>query len=198
MSFKDEYKESYDSIVPDQTFLDRLSRKMKQEEQKKHKSRKPLVAAACLCLLVLAGVMVWNAIYGLPKTSEPVSVNTGTSVKDPTAKPNLFDTSRWYHEGDSADKIFTDFVGRLRDAGLVEAVYKNSENLFTDDMILSSKEIQSLAEMIKEAEEVSDKPDDMGEMEYYMAEFKNGDIIKFVLTDRGYFSFLDLDAVYKY
>lgn len=198
MSFRDEYKESYDSIVPDQAFLDRLSRKMKQEEQKRHRNRKPLVAAACLCFLVLAGVIVWNVTYGLPKASQPVPVNTGTTLKNPTAEPNLFDTSGWYHEGDSAEKIFTDFVGRLKDASLVDAVYKNSENVFTDDMILSSDEIRSLAEMIGQAEEVQEKPDDIGEKEYYMAEFKNGDIIKFVLTDQGYFSFLDLDAVYKY
>lgn len=198
MSFKEEYKESFDSIVPDPTFLDELSRKMKQEEQKRHRNLKPLVVAACLCILVLAGAGIWRGFYKFPESSEPVSVNTGTTVKNPTAEPNLFDSSGWYQEGDSPDQIFADFIGRLKDDSLVENVYKNTQNVFTDDMVLSSTEIHSLAERIGQAEEVAEKPDDSGDKVYYMAEFKNGDIIKFVLTDREYFSFLDLDAVYKY
>lgn len=197
MSFRDEYKETVDRIVPDQEFVDALSQKMKREQEKKRKPYRLFAAAACVCVLLLAGLAgyLWNRA---PEISEPVQVNTGNTLQNPTAEPNLFDPSKWYHEGDGAEKIFSGFVGRLQKKGEWSRVYRNTENYFTDDMLLSEGEILELADQIREAKVAGQKPEDAGREVYYMAEFENGDIIKFVLYEDGYFCFQDLDYIYKF
>lgn len=198
MSFRDEYKEAVDQIVPDKEFLDELSGKMKAEQKMEKKTYpKALMAAACICLCVLIGFGVRYVRMRTSDDLEPMQVNTGNTLQNSTAEPNLFDTSKWYRVEDGAEKIFSDFVKRLQEDGEWEAVYKNTENHFTDDMLLSQKEVHDLAQRIQGAGVLADKPDDIGEETYFMAEFGNGDIIKFVLSDDGYFFFLDLDYVYK-
>ena len=209
MNFKNEYKKAVDTIVPDEKFLANLSEKMKQEQEGQVYSRrktywKPLVAAACLCVVVLAGMAVGKLYWGNPDEAESMPVAIGNTAA-PTNVPetdeknknqNLFVEEQWYQEGDSAEKILNDFVGRLQDGSQVEAVYKNVENTFTEDMTLSAVEVSTLAEQIAMGSVQEKEPEDMGKKEYYMAEFKNGDIIKFVLSDTGYFMFQDLQHIY--
>ncbi len=202
MSFKEEYKEAFDIIVPSQKFLDDLSEKMHMEQQKTRRInwsyQKPLVAAACVCVLVLAGVVARRQM--LPKVQEnstPVTIQSGETEKNATATPGLFDMSAWYQEGDSPEKILGDFVARLSDEAQVRAVYKNSENVFTDAPVLSAEERTQLAKQIENAA-VVESPDEVGDKEYYMAEFANGDIIKFSISAEQYFVFQDLEYVYQY
>jgi len=211
MNFKDEYKKAVDTIVPDEQFIEKLSEKMKQEQgEPKHIRRKanwkPLVAAACLCVVVLAGVTV-SWINGKNKGKpESMSVSIGNTTEKPTEVPttgekdnnqNLFAGTQWYQEGDSAENILKDFVGRLLDSSQVETVYKNTENTFAEDMSISEAEVRALAEKIEVGSLLEENPADIGNNEYYMAEFKNGDIIKFILTDTGYFKFQDLEFIFR-
>lgn len=198
MSFRDEYKEAFRDIVPDEEFVDELSRKMKREQESKGRSyKRPFVAAACLCLIVLIGL----AGYFLNSKTEPsesVQVHTGNMPVDRTTEPDLFTRPKWYQEGAGPETVFSDFLSRLQDGRERIRVYKNTENQFSDDMLLSEEEIRELAERIQRAEPVEEKPENSGKKEYYMAEFENGDIIKFVIYEDGLFCFQDLDTVYKF
>lgn len=198
MSFRDEYKEAFRDIVPDEEFVDELAGKMKREQGRKGKPhRKALAAAACLCMVVLIGLAVHIRNKGT-ELSEPLQVNTGSTLVDPTSKPNLFGISKWYQEGDSPEKIFSDFLQRLQDADEPTKVYENTENQFSDAMLLSEEEIRELSERLGAAEPVEEKPEEAGQKNYYMAEFENGDIIKFIVYEDGFFCFQDLDVVYKF
>lgn len=198
MSFRDEYKEAFRDIVPNEEFIDELSAKMKREQESKRRSyRRPFVVAACLCLIVLIGLARHFLNSGTEPTG-PVQVHTGNMPVDPTSKPNLFGASKWYQEGARPENVFSDFWSRLKDGREYVRVYKNTENQFSDDMLLSEEEIHELAERIQGAEPVQDEQEGSGQREYYMAEFENGDIIKFVVYEDGFFCFQDLDTVYKF
>lgn len=199
MSFKEEYKDAFDKIVPEQEFLDKLSEKMKKEQQKRKRPYlKPLVTAACICLIILSGVAAVKLHTGNSGDLEPVHVNTGNTLKNPTKEPNLFATPKWYNENESPEKILSDFTERLEAGKELETLYKNTENNFTDEMIVSSDEIQELAGKLHSAEMISEEVGASDERTYYMAEFSNGDIIKFVIQDDTYFYFMDLEYVYKF
>lgn len=198
MSFKDEYKEAFDSVVPDKAFLDKLSEKMENEKNRKRGWKKQgIIAAACILLLVLIGLAVRYAANISPDGAEPVRINTGNSLRTPTEEPNLFETPKWYDEADGAEKIYLDFVTRLSDDGELELLYRNTENNFTDDMVLTQAAAHELAEQLGEAEVVTEPVEKMGSCLCYMAQFKNGDIIKFNLYENGYFVFQDYEAVYQ-
>lgn len=199
MSFKEEYKDAFDKIVPEQEFLDKLSEKMKKEQQKKKRPYlKPLVTAACICLIILSGVAAVKFHTGNSGDLEPVHINTGNTLKNPTKEPNLFATPKWYNENESPEKILSNFTERLETGKELETLYENTENNFTDDMIVPFDRIRELTAKLHSAEVVSEEVDNSEERTYYMAEFSNGDIIKFVIQDDTYFYFMDLEYVYKF
>lgn len=198
MSFKDEYKEAFGSVVPDKAFLDELSDKMKKEKnRRKRRLRNGLAVAACLLVLVVLGLIFGSMTDIVPEDTEPVRIHTGNTLRKPTEEPNLFGSTQWYQESDGAEKIFSDFVKRLGDSGELEQLYKNTENHFTDEQILPKSEARKLSEQMKTAEVVTKSVGEMGERFYYMAQFANGDIIKFSIYENGYFTFQDYGAVYR-
>lgn len=198
MSFKDEYKEAFDSVVPDKAFLDELSEKMKKEERRKRKRvRNGLVAAASLLVLAVLGLILSHMADIVPEDTEPVRIHTGNTLRKPTEEPNLFGSSKWYKESDGADKIISDFAKRLGSGEELEVLYQNTENYFTDDQILPESETRELSEQMETAEVVTEPAGEMGSQLYYMAQFKNGDIIKFSIYENGYFTFQDYEAIYR-
>lgn len=197
MSFRDEYKEAFRDIVPDKKFVDELSGTLKREQEKKRMPYRKQLVAAFVCLLIVAGVAGY-LLGRVPESSQPVQVNTGNTMVDPTSEPNLFGKSKWYQEGDGPEKILRGFLSRLQDGGEQVRVYENKENQFSDDMLLSGEELRELAEQIRTARPSQEKPGNTEKKLYYMAEFPNGDIIKFVISEDGFFYFQDLDTIYKF
>lgn len=198
MSFKDEYKRSYDNIVPAKEFLEQLSEKMEEEKQKKrHAYFKPLAVAASVVLILAAGLGTFHILKGDSQPSEPIHVNTGNTLQTPSSEIGTFATPKWYDVDDKPEKIMIDFSKRLGDRKQLKKLYQNTENNFTDEMPVSGEEIDQLSQRMQSAKMISEELPESENKVYYMAEFRDGDIIKFVVTDDIYFAFLDLGYVYQ-
>lgn len=198
MSFKDEYKKSYDNIVPDQKFIDRLSAKLEQEQQKRRRGNYgiPAILAGVLVLLVVS-LTAFHIITGNSEPSRPVQVNTGSTLQTPSAEIGTFSTPKWYGEEDQPGKILSDFAKRLRDKKQLQELYCSNENNFTDETCVSGKERKQLEEKIASGSFLSEEQRNAEQSTYYMAQFENGDIIKFVVLDDRYLKFLDLEYLYE-
>lgn len=199
MSFKEEYKKAYDNIVPDKEFIEQLSGKMKAEKQKNRKVpyKVPAVVAgvAIVVLICLAAAHVLNS---KPKPSKSVPVNVGNPLQTPSSETGTFAAQKWYNPDDEPEKILSDFFNRLADSKQLKALYQNTENNFTEELAVSGEDTDLLAETFHFAKVISEKQQDgQGNTVYYMAQFYNGDIIKFVITDDKYFEFLDLEYIYQ-
>lgn len=198
MSFKDEYKKSYDSIVPDKEFLEQLSEKMEEEKQKKQKVYyRPLAAIAGVILVLFVGLTAFHLLGDNSKPSKPIHVKTGNTLQTPSSEIGTFATPKWYDENDKPEKILSDFSKRLGNRKQLKNLYQNTENNFTDEMLVTEEDVHFLVDKLQTAKAVSESPE-LENKVYYMAEFQNGDIIKFFISDNRYFAFLDLEFIYQF
>lgn len=199
MSFKDEYKKSYDDIVPDQKFIKQLSEKMNQEQQKRQKiSYRVLQALVSIVLILFAGFSAFWLIGRFSQPSKPLQVHTGKSLPAISSEPGTFASDKWYDADAGPEEILSVFLERLGDKEQLVALYQSTENDFAKEQAVSETEIRQMIEKLRTAEPVSEEQSSQPDGNYYMAEFQNGDIVKFVITADGYFHFLDLDYIYQY
>lgn len=199
MSFKDEYKKSYDDIVPDKEFIKQLSEKMNEERHKRQKiSYRVLTALVGIVILLLVGLSAFYFTKGFPKQSKPVQVQTGNSLPIASSEIGIFASEKWYDPKDKPEKILSDFLERLGDREQLVIMYQSTENTFTKEQSVSEADIDHILEKLQTAMVLLEGQKKQSGGDYYMAEFQNGDIIKFVITDDGYFWFLDLEYVYQY
>lgn len=99
------------------------------------------------------------------------------------------DSDVYYAVQNLPEKIIVDFSKRLGDRKQLKKLYQNTENNFTDEMLVSGEEIEQLSQRIQSAKIVSEEFPESGNKVYYMAEFCDGDIIKFVVADDIFFIF---------
>lgn len=198
MSFKDEYKKSYDDIVPDKEFIKQLSGKMQKEQQKRQKiSYRVLTALISIVFILFVGFAAVQLIKGFSQKSKPLQVHTGNTFPIVSSEPGTFAPARWYNPSDNPEKILTDFLARLGDDEQLAVLYQGTGNNFVKEQTVSETTINQIIEQLQTAEVLKEQKSKQGGS-YYMAEFQNGDIIKFVITDDGYFWFLDLEYMYQW
>lgn len=197
MSFKDEYKKSYDDIVPDKEFIKQLSDKMKEERHKRQKiSYRILTTMGSIVLILFIGLAALQLIKGFSQQSKPLKVHTGNTLPTISSEPGTFASAKWYNPDDKPEEILSDFLVRLGDDEQLTVLYQSTGNNFVKEQSVSETDINQIIEKLQTAEVLEEQKSQSGGS-YYMAEFQNGDIIKFVITDDGYFWFLDLEYMYQ-
>ncbi len=194
MSFREDYKKSYDNIVPDKEFIDRLSERMEEEKGKKQVLWKRPVMAVGIIVFLVIGVFLFRFFGAGRRPTEPLRVQTET-LPSPSSEITAFTTPQWYDSGDKPEEIAAKFAGRMVDGEQLTALYQSGENDFTEEEQVSEKEVRRLAERLRTAA-LSSGQKPSGDTVYYMAEFQNGDIIKFTVTEDTYFSFLEPEYVF--
>lgn len=199
MSFKDEYKKSYDDIVPDKEFIEQLSEKMNEEQHKRKKiSYRLLTTFTGILLILFAGFITFHVLKGFSQSSKPIPQHMGKSLSTPSSEIGTFTTPKWYSPDDEPEKILSDFLERLGDREQLAVLYQSTENDFTKEQSVPEAELKQMIEKLQSAKVLAKEQKDKPFGSYYMAEFHNGDIIKFVVTDDGYFWFLDLEYMYQW
>lgn len=199
MSFKDEYKKSYDDIVPDKEFIKQLSEKMNKERNKRQKiSYRILTVLASIVLIFFVGFGTFHLIKGFSKQSKPLQVRTGKTLPSISSELRSFAPAKWYNPDDKAEKILSDFLKRLGDEEQLVALHQSTENTFMESRSVPEADINQMIGKLQAATIVLEEKRNQPDGDYYMAEFQNGDIIKFIITEDGYFWFLDLEYVYQW
>lgn len=198
MSFQDEYKQKMDQILPDKKFVEELAKKMENEKKNSHHNyRKPFLIAACVSLFVVAGVCAKMFLPFGHTEAEKVPVQAGN--KNPAATSSssagMFASSKWFDENEKPADVLSKFVIRLSDSNQLQALYESDTNEFRGEGI-SEKAITSLAKKMENASVYDGSPSKDKPIQYYMAEFDNGDIIKFEISSNKYMKFQDLQAVF--
>lgn len=177
MSFKDEYEKLQRQIAPDNEFIERLSEKLRNEEQTRKKKKKirfraVILSASAACAAAAAALVIFFAGPRHELIRDPDILNVGADKIDRI--DGLFTPS-----GASGGRVSpTELYEILR--GENSTVYGSGKETFDLDDKLSAEQRRLLAERIKNAEETSSEPS--GKTEYYMAVSESGEIVKFSVT----------------
>ena len=176
MSFKDEYEKLQQQIAPDREFIERLSEKLRNEEQVKKKKNKTrfravILSASAACAAAAAALVIF---LGRPQAviPDPDILNVGADKIDRTE--GLFTPSGTQSGTVSPAELYE----ILSDEN--STVYGSEKEIFDFDDRLDIEQCRELADRIKNAEKTSSEPS--GKAAYYMAVSESGEIVKFSVT----------------
>ncbi len=194
MNFKDSYKKDMEQITPDKDFVRNLSLKLKEASEyptipaksvrnKRTIFRYRYLAAAAVILLVFiagTGAGIFINRNNFSDNSDNIGQQGVTETIVPTGEP-IFDTKKWYEDCETEQDICRLFIQRLSDTTDLTKLYKNNENVFDDSMQMNQEDIRELVKLIQNGRVDYEEETRMEsrKTEYYMAVFKNGDVIKF-------------------
>ncbi|MDO5558184.1 MAG: hypothetical protein Q4F95_01155 [Oscillospiraceae bacterium] len=199
MNFKDSYKRDNEKIVPDPEFISDLEKKLEIMSSQEIKRRKNISVAFKICSSCAAAVILTVGItLGVRRSSGSIDNPMHQAGKQTGAGSAVFSQSDWYDSGMTCSEIYEVFINRMADSSDLSLLYRSSSNTFTDEDLMNDKdEIKSLVKSYSRVT-VSDKDEkDLNNAVYYMAQFENGDIIKFIIYDGMYVKIKNIDAVFS-
>lgn len=174
--------------------------------------QRPAFVMVCFLIFVMAGgILVWNGLHvgkrHIAKTgtfdANMGNATTGgaylTEEEDGTTdqEGGVFSKSKWYDENASADDIYQSFFKRINNADNLDTIYRSTDNTFTEEQQMNSSDIQRLLDALASGKE-SQQLFGGNKAVYYMAQCKDGVIIKFTIYDDHLLKFNDLGTVYEY
>lgn len=194
MNFKDSYKKDMGQITPDKDFVRNLSLKLKEasdystipaESDRKKRTifrYRHLAAAAVILLVFIAGIGagIFLNRNNFSDNFHHIGQQGMRETIVPTGEP-IFDTKKWYEDCETEQDICRLFIQRLSDTADLTKLYKSNENVFDDSMQMNPEEISELVKLIQNGTVDYEEENHLENQkaEYYMAIFKNGDVIKF-------------------
>ncbi len=207
MNFKSKYKEYNESIVPDGKFINELADKMdcaRTSQNKKITINKYVIYTAAL--FIIAGGLFFTLdrnnylsedmpIYEESSESNRFELKGGNVTEDKgITEKNYFSDNNWYNENTETADLPKVLASRLYDNTDMDKLYVSEEEVF-DDMIASEEEIKELSSLVNLAE-VADESEEPVSPVYYMAVFKNGDIVKFTVWNNCFITINGVNALY--
>ena len=189
--FREKYKNDNEMINPSDDFLGKLKTEMKKEEKLKithivGRNRKILMTASSIAF-VFIGITAFSRISSIQKNDIVQKTEINYSEEKSQEQKGLFSNSKWYDSNLSAQEIYDKFIERISSQNDLEKLSTSSSNQFTDNDIMNESEVRDLAELLKGGTLIEDEDYSKENPEYYMADFKNGDVIKFTIYDNKYF-----------
>lgn len=198
--FKDEYKKDNELIKPSKEFLDKLKMEMKKEEEKQKtyklfNTRKIAAVAAILAVAIISAgsynKMVnteKNKVVNQAEISKEHNKTNSNNKSDEGQQGNLFNNSSWYDSNMTSEEIFSVFVKRLSSKDDLKELSVSDTEDFTDSDPMDERAVNEVISLLKDGRKAEDDSSDLKKNpKYYMASFKNGDIIKFIIYDNKYF-----------
>lgn len=189
--FREKYKKDNEMVNPSDEFLEKLKMKMKEEESLKsrhkiNRSKKILLTAASIAL-VFVSVAAYNKIF----SSQESTIIQPTEISDNAGKnegqSGLFSNSKWYDSSLSSEEIYHEFITRMSSQNDLNQLSVSNSNEFTEGDIMKEPEVTELVNLLKAGTLIKDESYSKENPKYYMANFKNGDVIKFTIYDNKYF-----------
>lgn len=203
MNFRDSYKNDVSKIVPDAQYKNDLLKKLEKAEKNESERKRKLnitVKVCSSCAAMLAIAVSVSLAFKNPENKSSNLTEHGYHQTDSQSSTGLFTQPCWYDSSMSDKQIYELFIRRLSDSSDLTDLYMNNTNSFTDDNLLDQSSINSLCKKISHASVTDKSTDDITDTDgvYYMAQFKNSDIIKFVIYDDCYVLIKNVDAVFIY
>lgn len=188
--FREKYKKDNDIINPSNDFLENLKVEMKKEEVKNYKYRgnnnkKILLTAATIALVVIS-IAAYNKIFNIQRNNIIQSAEVSDSNQKNESENGLFSNSKWYDPTLSNKEVYDIFIKRLSSTEDLKELSVSNTNEFTNSEIMKKSDIEKLVDLIKNATLIEGEEHSKENPIYYMASFKNGDIIKFTIYNNRY------------
>ncbi len=201
MNFKESYKRDNEKIVPDAEYRDNLEKKIEMALSEESKRRKNIsvtfkILSSCAAALVLV-IAVTIGVRNSQNNNQDSIINHAGAGKQTSSSATIFSQSSWYDSEMSYSQIYELFIRRMSDSSDLTYLYMNNNNTFDDENLFDNTETEKLIKEIYSAS-VTDKTEkELDNAVYYMAQFKNGDIIKFIIYDNTYVKIKNIDCVFK-
>lgn len=178
-------------INPSNEFLEKLKIEMKQEQEFKSrhnvkKSRKIFLTAASIALIFI-GITAYSRISDLQKNDITQKAEISDSSEKNTEQNGIFSNSKWYDSSLSSKEIYDKFISRISSKDDFDKLRVSNTNQFTDDDVMNESEVEELVDLLKDGTLIENGDYSKENPKYYMADFKNGDVIKFTIYNNEYF-----------
>lgn len=198
--FKEKYKKDNEMINPSDEFLERLKMKMEEEEKSegKHKasySKKILLTAASIALIFIS-ITVYNKNFNTGTNNIIQSAEISDSSEKSENKNNIFSNSKWYDSSLSNEEVYHVFIERISSKEDLKELSVSSEKNFNDSKTMTKEEIEKLVELLDNGRLIGQEGYSKDNPKYYMASFKNGDVIKFTTYNDDYFECNEFKGVF--
>lgn len=206
MNFKNRYKNDIEKIVPDDTFLSKLSSEMENARAEKKRSKIRIAYSSVAAVLVLAvfgvGFRFYNSSLS-PKTDSSknnnsngnIIINAGKDSSDNLATNQFGETDKWCDDSLSVQENLNIFISKLSNPNDIKKLYSSSEEVFTDSDLMVPEQIRNISEKIKTATIYEETIPD-NSPQYYMAVLNDGNIVKFTIFDHKYITVNDLESTF--
>lgn len=193
MSFKDNYKDYEEKVVPDSDFLKSLGDDMnsgKKSNIQLHR-RKVItrVSASCACLAICAVALS----VVLPKQAD-ISLKGNDGGSSLQMSEGMFGSGSWYGDAATPTEIYAAFTQKLD--GKLSKLYISDDEKFTDDEIASEEALAEATDRLKNAAECIASGERANPV-YYMAVLTGGDVIKFSVYDGKYVEINGVDGCFE-
>lgn len=210
--FKEEYRKEMQKITPDSSFLQGLASEMEREErnlrEKDHikrnrKSGKKVLAwsAAAAAALICIGISIlWRKTNALaPANENLMKQNAGGILEQTENKEGIFNGSSWYGNETEPEEIYKILMEKMTEDPEMKLTVSDEEN-FQHAEQLSSEKTAEMAQMLAEGHlwENGEEAKDLSTENpvYYLAEFQDKTVVKFVVYDDRYFYCREIDGIF--
>lgn len=198
--FREKYKKDNEMINPSNDFLENLKVEMKKEEAKNHNYRfsnnKKILLTAATIALVVIGITTYNKIFNIQRNNIIQSAEVSDSSQMNESENGLFSNSKWYDQSLSNEEIYDIFIKRLSSPEDLKELSTSNSNEFTNSEVIKKSDVEKLVDLLENASLIEGEKYSEENPTYYMASFKNGDIIKFTIYNNRYFECNDFEGQY--
>lgn len=198
--FREKYKKDNEMINPSNDFLENLKVEMKKEEAKNHNYRfsnnKKILLTAATIALVVIGITTYNKIFNIQRNNIIQSAEVSDSSQMNESENGLFSNSKWYDQSLSNEEIYDIFIKRLSSPEDLKELSTSNSNEFTNSEVIEKSDVDKLVGLLENASLIEDENYSKENPMYYMASFKNGDIIKFTIYNNRYFECNEFEGKY--
>lgn len=191
MNFKESYKKDCEAVKPDEAFKKQLSEEMNAElsHGKRGKMSIVIFAAAAAAAFIAAGIRF------IPFEANRSGLIYEQADTFTTMSTCFFEREKWYLGAETDEEIWQKFRELTGGAELV-SIYCGSSEKLEDGDILSDFEVKELSRRLSaavpcESENLS------GEINFCMAVFGDGKIVKFRISENGEVQLNDSEMICK-
>lgn len=210
--FRDNYQKEMQKLMPDSSFLRKLSIRMEQEDRKSQRADAGIEAgkigwkaagwgisvAALIC--IGAGIIRFGMSGTVHVDDNVMTQNAGGVPNQSMDKEGIFAGSSWYGSEDNPEKIYQILSEKISCDEALQLTASETED-FENTRVLSGEETEALVEMLEAGRlsgNAGDAIDLSGEQPvYYLAEFGDGAIVKFSVYGERYFYCSEIEGIFK-